>query len=92
MVFKVRVTGGGPGHCLAEFVVRPDDLNADGGLNGGLTATIVSNFTTYALLASGSKPGTTADLHVRLERKVHEFAFKWFKVSFHCHIVCYSVI
>lgn len=65
----MKVVGGGPGQCLAEFVIRPEDLNVDGGLNGGLTATIISNFTTYALLSTGSMPGTTSDLHVRLEQE-----------------------
>lgn len=37
-----------------------------GGLHGGFTATLVDNFTTYALLTKdGSPPGVSVDLHVR---------------------------
>ncbi|XP_055301954.1 acyl-coenzyme A thioesterase 13-like isoform X2 [Sitodiplosis mosellana] len=59
-----NVTGGDVGHCLAEFVVKKENLNAGGGLHGGFTATVVDNFTTYALVTTNSSPGVTVDLHV----------------------------
>lgn len=53
------------GRCVAEFTVRKENLNEGGSLHGGFTATIVDNFTTYALLTNeGSNPGVTVDLHV----------------------------
>lgn len=58
--------GGGDGKCLAEFTVQKEDLNRGGGLHGGFTATIVDNFTTYALMTQDHPPGVTVDLHVRL--------------------------
>lgn len=59
------VTGGGDGTCLAEFKVLPEYLNKLGGLHGGFTATIVDNFTTYALLTKNLPGGVSVDLHVR---------------------------
>lgn len=65
-LFQITITGGGNGRCLAEFVVRPEHLNGGGGLHGGFTATVVDNFTTYALLTwKDCHPGVTVDLHVR---------------------------
>lgn len=50
---------------MAEFVVRPENLNGAGGLHGGFTATVVDNFSTYALVTKNTHPGVTVDLHVR---------------------------
>lgn len=63
---KVQVTGGDVGRCIAEFVVRPEDVNQMGGLHGGFTATLVDCTTTYALITKDCHPGVTVDLHVRL--------------------------
>lgn len=63
--FQIQVVGGDVGHCLAEFVVKPENLNGGGGLHGGFTATVVDNFTTYALVTKDCNPGVTVDLHVR---------------------------
>lgn len=64
-VSKIEITGGDVGRCVAEFTVRKENLNEGGGLHGGFTATIVDNFTTYALLTKeGCNPGVTVDLHV----------------------------
>lgn len=65
MQFQIQVTGGDVGHCLAEFVVRKENLNSGGGLHGGFTATVIDNFTTYALITKNCAPGVTVDLHVR---------------------------
>lgn len=62
------MTGGDVGRCIAEFVVRPEDVNIGGGLHGGLTATIVDCTTTYALITKDCNPGVTVDLHVRLDK------------------------
>lgn len=62
------MTDGDVGRCVAEFVVRPENLNQGGGLHGGLSATIVDVFTTYALITKDCHPGVTVDLHVRLEK------------------------
>lgn len=52
------------GRCVAEFEVKKENLNSGGGLHGGFTATVVDNFTTYALVTTNSNPGVTVDLHV----------------------------
>lgn len=62
---QIEITGGDVGRCVAEFVVKPENLNNGGGLHGGFTATVVDSFTTYALLTKESPPGVTVDLHVR---------------------------
>lgn len=62
---QIEITGGDAGRCIAEFVVKPENLNNGGGLHGGFTATVVDSFTTYALLTKESPPGVTVDLHVR---------------------------
>lgn len=64
-MFQVRITSVETGRCQAEFVVQPGDLNGVGGLHGGLIATIVDNYSTYALVANNCKPGVTIDLNVR---------------------------
>lgn len=69
--FQIQVTGGDVGRCVAEFVVNKENLNQGGGLHGGFTATIVDDFTTYALITKDCKPGVTVDLHVRLEKIIH---------------------
>lgn len=56
---------GSKGRCVAEFVVKEENLNRGGGLHGGFTATVVDNFTTYALMTLDKPPGVTVDLHVR---------------------------
>lgn len=63
------MTDGDVGRCVAEFVVLPENLNQAGGLHGGFTATVIDNFTTYALVTKNCNPGVTVDLHVRLENK-----------------------
>lgn len=65
-LIQIEIVGGGNGKCLAEFTVEKENLNRAGGLHGGFTATVVDNFTTYALLTSDHPPGVTVDLHVRL--------------------------
>lgn len=63
---QIEIVGGGDGKCTAEFTVQKENLNRGGGLHGGFTATVVDNFTTYALMSGDHPPGVTVDLHVRL--------------------------
>ncbi|BFF99637.1 acyl-coenzyme A thioesterase 13-like [Drosophila madeirensis] len=60
----ITITGGGEGRAIGEFTVEKEHLNRQGTLHGGLTATIVDNVTTYALMSAGSHPGVTATLNV----------------------------
>lgn len=62
------ITGGGNGRCIAEFVVKSENLNGGGTLHGGFTATVVDNYTTYALMTLDKPPGVSVDLHVRFDR------------------------
>lgn len=61
----MQIISGGEGKCVAEFKVTEEHLNKGGGLHGGLTATIIDNFTTYALMSSGASPGVSVNLNVR---------------------------
>ncbi|XP_064539812.1 acyl-coenzyme A thioesterase 13 [Drosophila montana] len=60
----VKITKGGEGRCVGEFIVSAEHLNRLGSLHGGLTATILDNVTTYALMSKGSHPGVTSSLSV----------------------------
>ncbi|XP_017842435.1 acyl-coenzyme A thioesterase 13 isoform X2 [Drosophila busckii] len=60
----VKITNGGDGRCVGEFTVGPEHLNRGGTLHGGLTATILDNVTTYALMSKSSHPGVSSSLNV----------------------------
>lgn len=53
------------GRCVAEFVVKSENLNTMGGLHGGFTATVIDNFTGCALLANNSPSGVSVDMSVK---------------------------
>lgn len=63
-LLQVKITNGGAGRCVGEFIVSAEHLNRLGSLHGGLTATILDNVTTYALMSKGSHPGVTSSLSV----------------------------
>ncbi|EDV96681.1 acyl-coenzyme A thioesterase 13 [Drosophila grimshawi] len=60
----VKITSGGDGSVVGEFTVTAEHLNRLGSLHGGLTATILDNITTYALMSKGSHPGVSSCLNV----------------------------
>lgn len=65
-VFKnINLISACDGTCKAEFTVGEEHLNGAGGLHGGFTATVVDNYTTYALLTTDKPGGVSVDLHVR---------------------------
>ena len=69
---QISITGGGDGHCLAEFKVLPEHLNQAGGLHGGFMATVVDNFSTYSLMTKGSHPGVSVKLSVNYIKAAKE--------------------
>ncbi|XP_017022937.1 acyl-coenzyme A thioesterase 13 [Drosophila kikkawai] len=64
VVKMIQITDGGDGRAVGEFTVEKEHLNRGGTLHGGLTATIVDNVTTYALMSKGSHPGVSVNLNV----------------------------
>lgn len=61
---QITITAAGDGKCTAEFKVQPEHLNRGGGLHGGFTATVVDNYTTFALMSNDKPAGVSVDLHV----------------------------
>lgn len=47
-------------------------MNRGGGLHGGFTATVVDNYTTFALVSGEKPPGVTVDLHVSYVKGARE--------------------
>ncbi|XP_030372133.1 acyl-coenzyme A thioesterase 13-like [Scaptodrosophila lebanonensis] len=64
VIHMVKITDGGDGRCVGEFTVEAEHLNRKGSLHGGLTAAILDNITTYALMSKGSHPGVSTSLNV----------------------------
>ncbi|XP_063216020.1 acyl-coenzyme A thioesterase 13-like [Bacillus rossius redtenbacheri] len=62
---KVNITSAGQGWCSAEMIVLHEHQNSGGTLHGGLTATLVDNVSTLALMTTGSGvPGVSVDMHI----------------------------
>lgn len=65
-VFKnIKLISACDGKCQAEFTVGEEHLNGAGGLHGGFTATVIDNYTTYALMTEDKPGGVSVDMHVR---------------------------
>ena len=52
------------GKCVCELRVDESHLNKVGGLHGGLTATLVDNISTLAIMSAECHPGVSVDLNV----------------------------
>eukprot|EP01112_Ceratiomyxa_fruticulosa_P001051 TRINITY_DN1102_c0_g1_i3.p1 TRINITY_DN1102_c0_g1~~TRINITY_DN1102_c0_g1_i3.p1 ORF type:complete len:129 (-),score=20.08 TRINITY_DN1102_c0_g1_i3:60-446(-) len=64
LVDKFTVLELGNGKAVYEFTVDEVLANAFGSLHGGVTATIIDVFTTYALLTVGDLPGVSIEINV----------------------------
>ena len=63
--FQVRVISGGNGRCVCEMTVEEEHQNRGGTLHGGLTATLVDQISTTALLTNeNTGPGVSVELSV----------------------------
>ncbi|XP_072026295.1 acyl-coenzyme A thioesterase 13-like [Amphiura filiformis] len=66
---KVCVVDGRPGHVKCEMMVEEEHCNQQGTLHGGMTATLVDNITTLAIMSSNEDgsvelPGVSVDLNM----------------------------
>lgn len=65
LVFQVRITSADHGRVIGELTVEEEHQNRGGTLHGGLTATMVDNMTTLALLSmEDGQPGVSVDLNI----------------------------
>lgn len=62
---QLTIVSGGNGNCLAELKVQEENTNRGGTLHGGLTATLVDNITTLALMTKEKPPGVSVNLNVK---------------------------
>ncbi len=61
---QLKVISADVGKCECELTVEESHTNRFGSLHGGVTALLVDNVSTYAILASDSHPGVSVDLNV----------------------------
>ena len=52
------------GQCVCELTVDESHLNRGGTLHGGLTATLVDNVSTLAIMSTDSHPGVSLDMNI----------------------------
>lgn len=64
MYRQVEVTSASHGNFVCEVTVDESHLNRAGGLHGGLTATLVDNISTAAIMTTGSRPGVSVDMNI----------------------------
>ena len=61
----MQVTAASPGKVVCELTVDESHLNRVGAMHGGLTATLVDQISTLALMTEeGHLPGVSVDLNV----------------------------
>ena len=60
----MQVTAASPGKIICEVTVEESHLNRNGNLHGGVTATLVDQISTLALMTEGRFPGVSIDLNV----------------------------
>uniref|UniRef100_A0A2I3HBK3 Acyl-coenzyme A thioesterase 13 n=1 Tax=Nomascus leucogenys TaxID=61853 RepID=A0A2I3HBK3_NOMLE len=65
MVRKITLVSAAPGKVICEMKVEEEHTNAIGTLHGGLTATLVDNVSTMALLCTErGAPGVSVDMNI----------------------------
>lgn len=61
----MQVTAASPGKVVCEMTLDESHLNRRGTMHGGLTATLVDNVSTLALMTEeNGAPGVSVDLNV----------------------------
>ena len=60
----MQVTAASPGKIVCEVAVEESHLNPNGSLHGGVTATLVDQISTLALMTEGRFPGISTDLNI----------------------------
>ena len=65
LLLQLNLVSAGEGACVCNFKIEEEHTNRYGTLHGGMTATIVDNVSTMALLATEPHaPGVSVDLSV----------------------------
>lgn len=65
LFLQLTIVSGGNGRCLAELKVQEENTNRGGTLHGGLTATLIDNVTTLAMMSKEVPPGVSVNLNVK---------------------------
>lgn len=52
------------GKCVCEMTVDESHLNRGGTLHGGMTATLLDNVSTFAIISNECHPGVSVDLNI----------------------------
>ena len=60
----MKVVSADKGRCEVEIAVDESHLNRMGFLHGGMTATLVDNVSTLAIISNDSHPGVSVDMNV----------------------------
>ncbi|XP_017360728.1 acyl-coenzyme A thioesterase 13 [Cebus imitator] len=62
---KVTLVSAAPGKVICEMKVEEEHTNKIGTIHGGLTATLIDNISTYALLCTErGLPGVSVDMNI----------------------------
>lgn len=71
---KLKFLTVGNGNCVAELKVEKEHTNPMGGLHGGLSATLVDNVSTYALMshANGERPNVSVNMQMEYLKSAKE--------------------
>ena len=63
-LLQTEIVAASPGKCSCEVTVDESHLNRGGGLHGGLTATLVDEISTLAIMSADKPPGVSVDMNI----------------------------
>lgn len=68
---KLSVVSASQGKVTCELKVEEEHLNTRNTLHGGLTATIIDNVSTMAIMSAEKPPGVSLDMNISYLRAAH---------------------